>query len=128
VWGKLEELATARIISAPVDVRIELAEQKDDLFAWAKDLDGFFVEADRALLGRSKEIINAHPRLINPNSSKSGADPFVIALAELNAVPVVTYETRAKATAAPKIPNVCESRGLKVMTLVDVLRAEGFAL
>lgn len=128
IWEKLEDLAVTGIIRAPVDVRIELEEQKDDLFDWAKGLDGLFIDADRPHLEKSREIINAHPGLIKPNSTKSGADPFVIALAEINAVPVVTYETMAKVSAAPKIPNVCAMRGLRVMTLVDVLRAEGFAL
>jgi Domain of unknown function (DUF4411) len=40
----------------------------------------------------------------------------------------VTYETKAKQTQAPKIPNVCDARNLNVMTLVDVLRAEKFSL
>jgi Domain of unknown function (DUF4411) len=128
IWEKLEDLSLTGVIRAPVDVRIELREQKDDLFEWAKSLDGLFVDTDRAHLEKSREIINAHPGLIKPNSTKSGADPFVIALAEINAVPVVTYETLARAAAAPKIPNVCAARGVMVMTLVDVLRAEGFAL
>jgi hypothetical protein len=128
VWDKLAGLAVAHVVAAPVDVRIELEKQKDDLFQWAKGLDSFFVESDRRLLEKSKEIVNAHPSLIKPNSTKSAADPFVIALAEIHGVPVVTYETAAKQNAAPKIPNVCSARGIRVVSLVDVLRAEGFRL
>ncbi len=128
VWDKLAELAANGSIRAPVDVRDELEEQKDDLYRWAKGLDDFFVDPDRALLEKSKEIVNAHMGLIKPHSPKSGADPFVIALAEINRVPVVTYETRVKANAASKIPNVCDARGIRVVALVDVLKAEGFRL
>lgn len=128
VWDKLEDLAESGSIRAPVEVRLELEEQKDDLFKWAKTLDGFFIESDRTLLEKSKEIVNAYAGLIKPHSTKSAADPFVIALAELNRVPVVTYETRAKASAAPKIPNVCDARGIRTASLVDVLKAEGFKL
>ena len=81
-----------------------------------------------ALAVKSKEIVNAFPNLVKPNSTKSAADPFVIALAEVSKVPVVTYETKAKKSEAPKIPNVCEARKISVMTLVDVLRAESFRL
>lgn len=127
VWDKLAELVTNGNIRAPVDVRYELEEQKDDLYRWAKELDDFFVDPDRALLEKSKEIVNAHRGLIKPHSPKSGADPFVIALAEINQVPVVTYETLARGS-APKIPNVCAARGIRVVALVDVLKAEGFKL
>ena len=127
VWQKLESLADNGIIGAPVDVRIELEQQKDDLFEWAKAREAFFLPSDRPLLERAKDIVNAHPRLVNVNSTKSGADPFVIALAEIHGVPLITYETMSKA-ATPKIPNVCAARGIRVFTLVDVLRAEGFAL
>ncbi|HKQ23148.1 MAG TPA: DUF4411 family protein [Burkholderiales bacterium] len=129
VWDKLAELAADGTIRAPVDVRMELEEQKDDLYKWAKGLNGFFVPSDEALLAKVKEIVNAHEGLIKPHSVKSAADPFVIALAELKGVPVVTYETLARVkAAAPKIPNVCAARGIKVVTLVDVLRVEGFKL
>lgn len=128
IWTKLATLAGDGAIRAPVDVRIELEEQKDDLFAWARGLDSFFHEPTEELLRLAKQIINEHPGLIKPNSPKSGADPFVIALAEITGVPVVTYETLAKVDAAPKIPNVCAARGLKCVTLMDVLRAEGFKL
>ena len=128
MWSAIENLAGKGIIAAPIDVRLELEQQKDDLFNWAKGLNGFFIEPDRALLETSKAIVNAHPGLIKANSTKSAADPFVIALAEIRKVPVVTYETMAKQNAAPKIPNVCNARGIRTATLVDVLRAEGFRL
>jgi hypothetical protein len=123
---RVSTLAAKGVICAPVDVRIELEEQKDDLFEWSKGLNGFFVEPDRELLETSKQIVNAYPGLIKPNSPKSGADPFVIALAEIHKVPVVTYETTGKMGGAPKIPNVCAELNIEVVTLVEVLRAEGF--
>ena len=128
VWEKLSELADKGAIAAPVDVRVELEKQSDDLLSWAKGLNEFFVEADRTVLEKSKEIVNAHPGLIKVNSTKSGADPFVIALAEVRRVPVVTYEQAARQNVSPKIPNVCSARGVQVVTLVEVLRAEGFKL
>jgi hypothetical protein len=75
------------------------------------------------------EIVNDHPDFMKINSTKSGADPFVVALAEVKELTVVTYETMAKQNAAPKIPNVCVARGLgDTASLVDVLRAGGFRL
>jgi hypothetical protein len=127
VWTKLSELAEAGIIGAPLDVLLEIEKQKDDLHIWAEERsEGLFAEPDRQVMEVYTDIINAHPGFLKVNSTKSGADPFVVALAEVRGVPVVTYETPAKQDAAPKIPNVCLVRGVKCVDLVDVLRAEGF--
>lgn len=128
VWKKLEELVGDGSVRAPVEVRRELERQSDKLFEWVCAAEGLFVELDADTAIKSKEIVNAFPTLVKPNSTKSQADPFVIALAEVSKVPVVTYETKAKQKDAPKIPNVCEARGLTCVSLVDVLRAEKFKL
>lgn len=126
VWDTLEELANKQLIIAPEEVKFELAAQKDDLYNWACGLNGFFAPTDRKLIELQAEIVNDHPGLIKYNSTKSGADAWVIALAEMHGIPVVTYENKAKKNAAPRIPDVCEARGLKVVDLVDVLRNNGF--
>lgn len=128
IWAKLEELAANGVIAAPHDVRLELEKQSDPLSEWAAGLDGFFVEANRDAMECFAEIVNGYPGFMKVNSTKSGADPFVVAMAEVNNVPVVTYETAAKQNSAPKIPNVCASRNIQVVSLIDVLRAEGFKL
>jgi hypothetical protein len=126
VWDKLAEVVEAGTVRAPMEVMRELERQSDPLFEWVTRIPALFVELDTAHAVRCKDIVNAFPNLVKPNSPKSQADPFVIGMAELAGVPVVTYETRAKANAAPKIPNVCDARGVPCIGFVDVLRAEGF--
>lgn len=129
VWNKLEELAEKNLITAPADVLLELEKQKDDLHEWAKARPELFETPDRQVMEVFTEIVNDHPDFMKINSTKSGADPFVVALAEVKELTVVTYETMAKQSAAPKIPNVCAARGLAdTASLVDVLRAGGFKL
>ncbi len=128
VWTKLAALVDSEVLRAPVDVLLELERQSDDLHKWAIGIHSMFVDVDDAQAVKVKEIVNQFPNLVKPNSTKSAADPFVIALAELAGTAVVTYERKAKATDAPKIPNVCEARRIKVITLVELLRAEGFKL
>lgn len=129
VWDKLEELAENNEITAPADVLLELEKQKDDLHAWAKARPDLFEAPDREVMEVFTEIVNDHPDFMKINSTKSGADPFVVALAEVKELTVVTYETMAKQNAAPKIPNVCMARDLgDTASLVDVLRAGGFKL
>lgn len=130
VWDALEGLISTGVVRASVEVKRELARQSDGLYRWACEAEGLFVEVDEAQARKVKEIVNAYPTLVKPNSTKSAADPFVIGLAEVAAsgIKVVAYEGRAKANAAPKIPNVCGARNIQVVTLVDLLRAEGFSL
>ena len=129
VWDKVEALAEAKVITAPADVLLELEKQKDDLHDWAKARPDLFEAPDREVMEVFTAIVNDHPDFMKINSTKSGADPFVVALAEVKKLTVVTYETMAKKDAAPKIPNVCIARGLQnTATLVDVLRAGGFKL
>ena len=126
LWDKLNQIVRDGTLRAPFEVRRELERQSDDLFQWVCDADQLFEDADEEQLRRCKVIVNAYPDLVKPNSPKSQADPFVIALAEIRRVPVVTYETLAKQGAAPKIPNVCDARGARGVSFVDMLRAEGF--
>jgi hypothetical protein len=126
LWDKLASIIDAGTIRAPIEVRRELERQSDGLFEWAGNANGLFEEADEEQLQKCKVIVNAFPTLVSPNSPKSQADPFVIAMAEIRGVPVVTYETLAKQNAAPKIPNVCKALDVKIVSFVDVLRAEGF--
>ncbi len=128
VWERLAELTAAGVIVAPADVLLELGKQKDDLHEWVSgNASSVFLQPDRAVMEVYADIVNAHPGFMKVNSTKSGADPFVVALAQVHGLVVVTYETHAKVTAlSPKIPDVCAARGLKCADLVDVLRAEGF--
>lgn len=131
VWQKLEDLVLTNAIGAPEEVLIELSRQQDELHAWAEEREGMFIVPDRAHIEGMKKIINDFPGLVKVNSTKSSGDPWVIALAQIHKVPVVQYETRVKKNerrTAPKIPDVCDALGLKCVTLIDVLRAEGFKL
>ena len=127
VWEKLSELIDAKEIVAPQDVLLELERQKDDLHKWASTRT-LFLEPDRAVMACFKEVVNTHPGFMKTGSTKSGADPFVVALAQVHRLRVVTYETRAKKDAAPKMPDVCDARGLTCESLVDVLRETQFRM
>jgi len=130
VWTALEGLIASGVVRASVEVKRELERQSDALYEWACGTNELFVEVDEPQARKVKEIVNAHPGFVKPNSTKSQADPFVVGLAEVAGarIKVVAYEGRAKANAAPKIPNVCAARNILVITLVDLLRAEGFTL
>lgn len=128
VWEALDELVVGGRVIAPPDVRAEIERQNDGLADWIRVRSGMFLPVTRPLIERVTELVNDYPGFIKVNSTGSGADPFVVALAETEGVAVVTYESRAKKDQAPKIPNVCDGRGIDCVDLVHVLRAEGYSL
>lgn len=65
-----------------------------------------------------------YPRLVDTVKGRSGADPFVIALAKSRQPPmtIVTEEMPGKV----KIPDVCLSEGINWCNLADLIEAEGW--
>lgn len=124
LWDSLGDLVDQGIIRAHLEVKRELERKSDGLTEWTQQRSGLYVDADAGQLIVVREIVNKYPDLVAPNSQRSQADPFVIAMGEQMGLPIVTYETKARANAAPKIPNVCDDRDLARLSFVEVLRAE----
>jgi hypothetical protein len=60
-----------------------LEKKDDELFDWCQGRKETLVrELDDETQGIVKEILRDHPRLVDTVKGRSGADPFVIALAE----------------------------------------------
>ena len=122
-WHNLEDLFSAGHASCADEVFSELKKKDDELFDWCKAREdtvfvGFDGNQEKHLIG----IMAEFPRLVDTTKNKSGADPFVIALA-LSQTPrltVVTQEEFGKAT-SPKIPNVCQAKGIRSINLLDLI-------
>ena len=59
------------------------------------------------------------------NRGCSGQDPFVIAIAMVKSGTVVTEETDGN-IAKPRIPDVCDARGVHCLTLMGYIEALGW--
>jgi hypothetical protein len=124
VWERMEALVGAGRLVAPEEVLYELAVQDDDLHSWAKGLEEkLIVETSRAVMLEARAVLADHPHLTKTGTGRGKADPFVIALASLKGRPVVTQEDGGSA-AKPRIPYVCQQRGVACMTFLAVIRAE----
>jgi hypothetical protein len=113
-------------LRATEEVREELRVQDDELLAFVADLEGFFVAIDEPIQVAVLEVLERFPRLLH--AGRSGADPFVIALAMVNdRCSVVCEETRTgPESTVPRIPNVCDELGLRCMRLLELVREEGW--
>jgi len=122
----MSELAQTGQLIAPEDVLEELKAQDDELLGWVRArVDAIIVPTSRALLLEARAVLADHPGLTKTGTGRGRADPFVIALAAQRDCPVVTQEQGGSA-AKPRIPYVCTARGVTCMSILDVIRTEGW--
>lgn len=86
---------------------------------------GLFVEVDEPVQAAVTQILAAYPKLIDANTGRSGADPFVIALAQTNGCTVVTEE-KPRSIINPKIPDVCAALGVQCINMLAFIREQGW--
>lgn len=126
LWVRFEAAIANESLQATEEVLVELERKDDEVYDWAKQQPDFFVALDEEIQEAVSEILLKHERLLDTRANRSAADPFVIALAQLNNCAVVTGERRTGSINRPHIPDVCEALGIPVMTMLDLIRAEGW--
>lgn len=123
VWSGMDSLIEASRLRCSIEVYNELERKDDDLFAWCKERkESMVVEIDDDTQSILSEIMRDHPRLVDTVKGRSGADPFVIALAQTTNpfMTVVSEETPGKT----KIPDVCNARNISYCSLADMIEKE----
>ena len=104
-------------------------EQKDDeILEWARQRSHFFIQVDETLQYAIRQILRDFPRLLDNRSNRSGADPFVIALAQVYNLTVVTYESRTNSLQRPNIPDVCDTLNVRCIDVLELVRERGWVL
>jgi hypothetical protein len=124
LWGKLGGLVAARRLISPDEVKRELQKKSDGVVVWAKEMSGLFAPLDEALQGEVASILAAFPRLVDSRRGRSGADPFVIALARVRKATVVTEEALTGKATGPRIPDVCEALKVPYVRILGLIRQE----
>jgi hypothetical protein len=125
LWEKLNDYAAHQAIVCPEEVRYEIEKKEDRLHEWVKARPYLFVPLDEQIQRAAAAILAAHPLLVKPSRQRTQADPFVIAVAQVRKIPVVTEERGGSAT-RPKIPSVCAALGFPCMTVVEFIRSQGW--
>jgi len=110
-------------IISPFDVFKDIEKQDDELFNWVKDKRSYFYELNGDLQDAVAQIMNDFPKLVDTRTNKSASDPFVIGLAMIYNIPVVTYE-KGGTNIRPKIPNVCLNYKIDCWEMKDLIIAE----
>ena len=125
VWRKLDELIDQGTLIATEEVLHELERKDDEVYEWAQQRN-MFVPTDEAIQLAVTDVLRNHPKLINQRESRSGADPFVIALAQVEGCAVLTAEKPTRSSKRPNIPDVCDALGIPWLTILQLFRNEGW--
>ncbi|MTG89880.1 DUF4411 family protein [Cellulosimicrobium sp. BIT-GX5] len=126
VWERIEQMIGAGRIRAIDLVREELAAREDEVHAWSRAQPDLFVELTHEVQLAVRSVLAQHQRLIGIGSGRSGADPFVIALALVHDGVVVTEENPSRNLARPKIPDVCQAMGVRQLNLLGFIQEQGW--
>ncbi len=126
LWSRLDELIEAGMLIATEEVLRELQRQSDEVYAWATKRKGMFQPLDGKIQIVVRDILHGFPRLVDTRKHRSGADPFVIALARVENGGVITGEQPSGVLDKPHIPDVCSALSIPCMNLLDLIRMQGW--
>ena len=130
LWERFNDLVKEQRIISVREVYNEIKDRGDNLSDWAKSHKELFKEATSEELNFIAEIfkIPHFQMLIKQKARYQGrpvADPFVIALALINHLSVVTAENLSGSAERPKIPDVCEALDIRWLNMIDLFREQG---
>jgi hypothetical protein len=126
VWRNIEVLIASRSLCGTDEVLIELKKKDDDVYKWARNQHGLFLPIDEPTQRAVAQILSDYPRLVDTRKNRSTADPFVIAVAQVNGLTVVSGEIPSNNLLKPKIPDVCSAMGIKHIRLLELFGLEGW--
>ena len=127
-WTNLEAAVLAGHVVASTEVLAELERKDDDVHKWCKRLAAnLSVDVDDVQQEHMRHIMGTYPRLVDTVKGRSGADPFVVAVARSRhgGIVVVSEEDFGKKD-SPRIPDVCQAEGIRCIKLVDFIDARGW--
>jgi hypothetical protein len=125
-WERLDALAREGRALVSDEVFEEMSRKDDDLYAWLKVRPQMVVAHTDDIQGSVRELLKSHPLLIKAiGTNRSGADPFVIALARCRNAMVISQERRGSAQ-KPKIPDVCDHYHVPCERLRHLITTEGW--
>jgi len=126
VWKRIDELIETEHLAATEEVLHELSKKDDEVYAWAKKRGKMFIPIDDRIQPAVTQILSRFEKLLDTRKNRSAADPFVIALAQLEGCRVVSGEGLTGSMSRPNIPDVCAELNIPCISLLQMIRNEGW--
>ena len=127
-WNKMDQLISDKRLIAPIEVLNEMKKRSDELHAWLKARPQMFRELDDAMQLEAVRVLTQFPRLVGERKLRTSADPFVVALARVENLSVVTDEKLTGNANRTNIPDVCLSLAMTSMSVLDLIKAEKWVI
>ena len=119
---KQNDILASDVVVGDLDIR-----EGDELCKWCKMRQSLNIPLDESLQSAVMEV-TSRCDLVDYENHRSEADPFVVALAFLHDLAVISSEKpRKNKTARMKIPDACTEMGVQHLRLYDFIRAEGWS-
>jgi hypothetical protein len=127
-WRKMEDLINAKRLLSPIEVLNEMQKRSDELHAWLKARGEMFRELEDEIQIEAANVLAQFPRLVGQRKLRTSADPFVIALARVAGLKIVTDEKPTGSLDRPNIPDVCAAMGMSCVGLLELIKAEKWVI
>jgi Domain of unknown function (DUF4411) len=126
LWDRIDDLIEQGRLRVSEEVWNEAISVAAPLKDWctANGRDKCVYPTDVPVAGLAGAIAQQFPKWVG-QGTKNGADPFVVAVAELNGFVAVSGETNG-GPARPKIPYVCSFRSVPHCRFADIITTEGW--
>jgi hypothetical protein len=128
IWQRLDDAASSGVLFASEEVLRELEKKDDEAFLWMKARPQMIVAFDSDIEANVIDLMSKFPRLIDERKGRSGGDPFVIAVAIVRGLTVITGESASNKLDAPKIPDVCKALHIPCIRILDFFRQQKWNL
>jgi hypothetical protein len=125
-WENLDSLIEAGRVKAPEMLIEELEHKSDNWRQWVYDRkEKMIVPMDMPQVDALKRVMAVYQAQSTSVNRVTG-DPFFIALALAQGLTVVTSESERKGKV--KIPRICTALGVQSISLLELMRREGWRL
>ena len=125
-WHNIEELIRNNRIQMS-QIAFEEAMRNKEIKAWCNQNNlrqDLRCTVDELVQEKVGLVLSKFPRLIGNQKGRSGADPWVIALAMIAPNCVVVTEENPGSENKPKIPDVCAHFDVECIKIVDLIKRE----
>lgn len=125
-WERYDEMIIAGQAVAVDEVYKEIEKKDDDLKEWVRDRLRMFVALEEDIQLAVTEVLTLSERMVGSQKGRNAADPWVIALAKVRGLTVVTMERASGNLNRPKIPDVCDTLSVPCIDVIGLVDKEGW--
>ena len=124
IWQQMDGAAKNGTLLASDEVLRELERKDDGAHDWVKAHPDMIIGLDSEIEHQVRDIMRHYPRLVDTKKGRSVGDPFVIAVAQVRKLTVITAENATGKRDVARIPDVCADMSIPWIRMLDFFREQ----